>query len=119
MSIINTLPWKGDIYPTTLQLKREVEKLQSAKGQLQELTAEYNFTEPKYTLGETTEAYNKNKFFTRCVVEDQKRGDKFSTLSKGENMIRSAEHKAAKKMLDILKKCIILVTRKIFVIVQR
>ena len=83
---------------------RTLEKLQFAKGQLEELTAEYNFTKPQYTLEETTEAYNKNNFFIRCVVENQKRENKFSTLSNGENRIRSAEHEAAKKMLAILKK---------------
>ena len=83
MSVINTLPHKGDIYPTTLQPKGEVKKLQFAKGQLQELTAEYNFTKPKYTLEKTTEVYNKKRFFVRCVVEDQKCGNKFSTLSNG------------------------------------
>ena len=56
MSFINTLPPKGEIYPITPQSKGEIEKLQFAKGQLEELTAEYNFTEPKYTLDETTEA---------------------------------------------------------------
>ena len=103
MSVITTLPPKGEIYPITLQPKGEIEKLQFAKGQLEELTAEYNFTKPQYTLEETTEAYNKKKFFIRCLVEDQKRGNKFSTLSNVENRIRSAEQEAAKKMLATLR----------------
>ena len=78
MSVLNTLPPKEKIYPITLQPKGEIEKLQFAKGQLEEQMAEYNFTKPKYTLEETTEAYNKKKFFIRCVVEDQKRGNKLA-----------------------------------------
>ena len=101
MSVINTLPPN---YPITLQLKGEIEKLRFAKGQLEEPTAEYNFKKPKYTLDETTEAYNKMNIFIRCVVEDQKRGNKFSTLSNGDNRLRSTEHEAAKKMLAIHKK---------------
>ena len=97
MSAINTLPPKGEIYPTTLHLKGEVEKLRFAKGQLEELTAEYNFTKPNYTLEETAESHNAKKIFVRCVVEDQKRDNRFSTVSRGENRIRNAEHEAGRK----------------------
>ena len=37
-------------------------------------------------------------------MEDEKRGNKFSTLSNEENIIRSAEHEAGKEMLAILEK---------------
>ena len=104
MSAINTLPPKEEIYPTTLHPKGEMEKLRFAKGELEELTAEYNWTKPKYTLEERAESYNAKKNFIRCMVEDQRRAKKFSTVSNGENRIRSAEHEAAKEMLAILEK---------------
>ena len=104
MSVINTRPPKGEIYPTTLHPKGEIEKLRFAKGQLEELTAEYNFTKPKYTLEETAESNNIKKFFVRCEIEDRRRENKFSTVSNGEGRIRSAEHEAAKEMLMILEK---------------
>ena len=104
MSIINTPLPKGEIYPTTLRPKGETEPLRFAKGQREELTAEYNFTKPKYMLEDTTESINRKKFFARCVVKDQKRGNKFSTLSDGESKIRSAEHEVARKILSILGK---------------
>ena len=96
MLIINTPPPNGEIHPTILRSKGEVETLRFAKGQLEELTAEYNFTKQKYILEETTESINRKTLFVRCVVEDQKRGNKFSALSDGESKILSAEHEAKK-----------------------
>ena len=101
MSNIINLPPKGEIYPTTSQPKGDVQKLRFAKGQLEESTAEYDVTKPKYTLEENTESHVRKKFFVRCEVEDKKRGNKYSTSSEGESRIRSAKHEAAKKILSI------------------
>ena len=104
MSIINTQPPKRKIYPATLHPKGEINNLRFAKGQLEELAAEYSFTTPKYTLEETTGANNAKKFVVRCEVEDRRRENKFSTVSNGEGKIRSAKHEAARKMLTALEK---------------
>ena len=84
MSIINTQTPKGKIYPATRHPKWEINNLRFAKGQLEELTAEYIFTKPKYTLEETTRADNTKTFVVRCEVEDRRRENKFSTVSNGE-----------------------------------
>ena len=68
MSIINTQPPKGEIYPATLHTKGEIENLRFAKGQLEKLAAECSFTKPKYTLEETAKSVNAKKFFIRCEV---------------------------------------------------
>ena len=111
MSVINTQPPKGKIYPATLHPKGEINNL-PAKGQLEELAAEYSFTKPKYTLEETTEADNAKVFVVRCEVEDRRRENKFSSVRNGEGRIRSAEHEAARKMLTTLEKWYFLVKRK-------
>ena len=104
MSIINTQPPKGKIYPATLHPKGEIKNLRFAKGQLEELAGEYSFSKPKYTLEETAGADNAKKFVVRCEVEDRRRENKFSAVSNGEGRIRSAEHEAARKMLTTLEK---------------
>ena len=96
MSVINTQPPKGKIYPATLHPKGEINNLRFAKGQLEELAAEYGFTKPKYTLEETAGTDNAKIFVIRCEVEDRRRENKFSTISNGERKIRSAEHEAAR-----------------------
>ena len=58
MSVINTQPPKGKMYPAALHPKGEINNLRFAKGQLEELAAEYSFTKPKYALEETTGADN-------------------------------------------------------------
>ena len=73
MSVINTQPPKGKIYPTTLHPKEEVNNLRFAKGQLEELAAEYSFTKSKYTLEETAGTDNAKIFVIRCEVEDRRR----------------------------------------------
>ena len=70
LSKLGTPPPNGEIYPTTLRPKEEVETLRFAKEQLEELTAEYNFSRPKYMLEETTESNNRKAVFVRCVVAD-------------------------------------------------
>ena len=104
MSIINTQPPKGKIYPATLHPQGEINNLRFAKGQLEELAAEYSFTKPKYTLEETAGTDNAKIFVIRCEVEDRRRKNKFSTVSNEEGKIRSAEHEAARKMLTALEK---------------
>ena len=116
MSIINTQPGKGKIYPASLHPKGEINNLRFAKGQLEELAAEYSFTKPKYTLDETTGADNAKKFVVRFEVEDRRRENKFSTVSNGEGKIRSAEHEAARKMLPALEKLYFFSEEKILVI---
>ena len=104
MSFINTQPPNEKIYPATLHPKGEINNLRFAKGQLEELAAEYGFTKPKYTLEETAGTDNAKIFVIRCEVEDRRRGNKFSTVSNGERKICSAEHEAARKMLTALGK---------------
>ena len=98
MSIINTQPPKGEIYPATFHPKGEIENLGFAKGQLEELATEYSFTKPKYTLEETAGCDNVKKIFKKSLKK------KFSTVSNGEGRIRSAQHEAARKMLTTLGK---------------
>ena len=104
MSSINMRPPQGKIYPATLHPKGEINNLRFAKGQLEELAAEYGFTKPKYTLEETAGTDNAKIFIIKCEVEDRRRENKFSTVSNGERKIRSAEHEAARKMLTALEK---------------
>ena len=104
MSIINTQPPKGKIYPATLHPKGEINNLRFAKGQLEELAAEYSSTKPKHTLEETAGPDNAKIFVVRFEVEDRRRENKFSTVSNGERKIRSAEQEAARKMLTALEK---------------
>ena len=65
MSVISTPPPNGEICPTTLRPKGEVEALRFAKGYLEKLTAEYNFTKPKYMLEETAAFNNRKTFFVK------------------------------------------------------
>ena len=101
--ILTKLP-KGQIHATAIKPKGEVENLKFAKGPLEELSAEYDFSKPNFTLYRTEGPSHQRIFFVKCVVEDTKRGNLFIAISKGEPRIRLAEHSAARKILKQLEK---------------
>ena len=103
-SIILTKLLKGQIHATNIKPKGIVDNLKFAKGPLEELSAEYDFSKPNFSLYRTEGPSHKRIFFVKCVVKDTKRGNLFITISEGGARIRLAEHSAARKILKELEK---------------
>ena len=94
---------RGQIYPTYIHPKGDVEHLKNPKGALEELSAEYGFTKPSYILIKSEGPAHNRTFYASCTIKDCKRNKIFSESSNGENKLKNAEHEAARKILKKLE----------------
>lgn len=102
-SIILTRLSKGQIYPSTTKPKGDIDELEFSKGQLEELTVEYDLTNPNYSVHREEGNPHARTFIVKCVVDDTKRGNLFITISEREKKVELTEHEAVRRMTKELE----------------
>ena len=80
-----------------------MEDLKNPKEALEDLSAEYGFTQPSYILVKSEGRAHNMTFYVSCTVKDCTDNEIFSESSNGENKLKNAEHEAAGKILKTLR----------------